>query len=210
MSLCITMTINKHLSSQPHIGGGALPLNQQQNSERRNRGLSLLNQTAAHCISPSECCNDYCSNDSFNEINLQLHASSVSNPYRFSISSNTTFSANARPALPEASTKLLEITEDMYPSISSFRAPAGCKVVLAYIGSRLAKYDVRLYCQASQKTWVSQAAGYNPEQMYIGVTPGKDYTIILEISDSMPDDNVSGYVYYSAEINTHTPDVTDY
>ena len=204
------MTNNKHLSSQPRIGGGALPLNQQQNLERRNRGLSLLNQTAAHCISPSECCNDYYNNDSFNEIKLQLHASSVSNPYRFSISSNTTFSANAQPALPEASTKLLEITEDMNPSISSFTAPAGCRVVLAGISSRLAKYDSRLYCQASQKTWASRVAGYDTEQMYIGVTPGKDYTIILETIDSFSDDNVSGYVYYSAEINTHTPDVTDY
>ena len=62
--------------------------------ERRNRGLSLLNQTAAHCISPSSC-------DQFtslNVINLQLHASStVSNPYTFSIKSNTKFDTEIIP-----------------------------------------------------------------------------------------------------------------
>ena len=58
--------------------------------ERRNRGLSLLNQTAAHCISPSSC-------DQFtslNVINLQLHASStVSNPYTFNITKDISFNA---------------------------------------------------------------------------------------------------------------------
>lgn len=53
-------------------------------TERRNHGLSLTNLT--HCISPSEYYNDYYNNNSFNNINLQLHASSeVSNPYSFSI-----------------------------------------------------------------------------------------------------------------------------
>ena len=84
------MTINEHLSSQPHIGGGASPLNQQQNLERRNRGLSLLNQTEAHCISPSSCDNT----TSLNDINLQLHASStVSNPYSFNITKDVGFNA---------------------------------------------------------------------------------------------------------------------
>lgn len=58
--------------------------------ERRNRGLSLLNQTAAHCISPSSCDNT----TSLNDINLQLHASStVSNPYTFNITKDIGFSA---------------------------------------------------------------------------------------------------------------------
>ena len=44
---------------------------------------------------------------------------------------------------------------------------------------------------------------------YIGVTPGKSYTLKL---DSVVTKNVEGAatVYYSAEINTHTPDVKDY
>lgn len=62
--------------------------------ERRNRGLSLLNQTAAHCISPSSCDNT----TSLNDINLQLHASStVSNPYTFSIKSNAKFDTEIIP-----------------------------------------------------------------------------------------------------------------
>ena len=62
--------------------------------ERRNRGLSLLNQTAAHCISPSSCDNT----TSLNDINLQLHASStVSNPYTFNITKDIGFSATCMP-----------------------------------------------------------------------------------------------------------------
>lgn len=58
--------------------------------ERRNRGLSLLNQTVAHCISPSNCDNT----TSLNDINLQLHASStVSNPYSFNITKDMVFGA---------------------------------------------------------------------------------------------------------------------
>ena len=58
--------------------------------ERRNRGLSLLNQTAAHCISPSSCDNT----TSLNDINLQLHASNtVSNPYTFNITKDIAFNA---------------------------------------------------------------------------------------------------------------------
>lgn len=62
--------------------------------ERRNRGLSLLNQTAAHCISPSSCDNT----TSLNNINLQLHASStVSNPYTFNITKDIAFNATCMP-----------------------------------------------------------------------------------------------------------------
>ena len=83
------MTTNNIITLDP-IGGGALPLNQQQNLERRNRGLSLLNQTAAHCISPSSCDNT----TSLNDINLQLHASStVSNPCTFNITKDIGFNA---------------------------------------------------------------------------------------------------------------------
>lgn len=89
------MTNNKHLISQSHIEG--IIAQSTTNSERRNRGLSLLNQTAAHCISPSS----YDNTTSLNNINLQLHASStVSNPYTFSISSNKSFSANIGISLP--------------------------------------------------------------------------------------------------------------
>lgn len=86
------MTLNDKQNNtlvSPSIGG-----NQQQNLERRNRGLSLLNQTVAHCISPSSCDNT----TSLNDINLQLHASStVSNPYTFNITKDIGFSATCMP-----------------------------------------------------------------------------------------------------------------
>lgn len=89
------MTNNKHLSSQPHIGD--ITTQSTTNSERRNRGLSLLNQTAVYCISPSSC-------DQFtslNNINLQLHASSeVSNPYSFNITKDIGF--NSKTLEPES------------------------------------------------------------------------------------------------------------
>lgn len=90
--MTINNKINNILALTSH-GGGYLNHNKKNYSERGNHGLSLTNLT--HCISlPSDYCNDYYSNDSFNKINLQLHASSkVSNPYTFSITRNVTFSA---------------------------------------------------------------------------------------------------------------------
>ena len=86
------MTINNILALKP-TWGGYLNSNKKNYSERRNHGLSLANLT--HCISPSEYCNDYYNNDSFNKINLQLHASSVvSNPYTFNILESKNFSGN--------------------------------------------------------------------------------------------------------------------
>ena len=88
--MTINNKINNILALTSH-GGEYFNHNKKKYSERRNHGLSLTNLT--HCISPSEYYNDYYNNDSFNKINLQLHASSkVSNPYSFSIKSNTGFS----------------------------------------------------------------------------------------------------------------------
>ncbi len=60
---------------------------------KENNGLNLLNQDTTHC-SPL-CLNrtSFCS-ENFNELNLQLHASSVvDNPYSFSIINDTSFSS---------------------------------------------------------------------------------------------------------------------
>ena len=46
---------------------------------------------------------------------------------------------------------------------------------------------------------------------YVGVTPGKSYTVTAEVSsDSSTGFSGGSRIYYSAEINTHTPDVEDY
>lgn len=208
------MTINKHLSSQPNIGGGALPLNQQQNLERRNRGLSLLNQTAAHCISPSSCDNT----TSLNDINLQLHASStVSNPYTFSISSNKSFSANIEPEVPTSDTPLFKNPDDQYNSVYTDTIPNGVnviKVIASATGGEFYGAGIVITNKRTKKNWGSADAAennYDEHTKYIGVTPGKTYTIII---GGYNDGDNPGYweflISYSKEINTHTPDVEDY
>lgn len=185
--------------------------------ERRNRGLSLLNQTVAHCISPSSCDNT----TSLNDINLQLHASStVSNPYTFSISSNKSFSANIKSKLPIKDTILRAFSVDEHNQVESIIVviPDGVKVVKVYS-----------YCgnDNSERTYYSLSTGTWPNDKnwgltslndlttnrtrYIGVTPGKSYTVTAEISS----DSAAGFygysrIYYSQEINSHTPDVEDY
>ena len=57
--------------------------------------------------------------------------------------------------------------------------------------------------------WASIAFLNNDASVqYVGVTPGKSYTLKLSKIDSIS--TVSAIIYYSTEINTHTPDVTDY
>ena len=61
---------------------------------------------------------------------------------------------------------------------------------------------------ANNIKWV-KSINTESDAKYIGVTPGKSYTLKL---DTVVNKNVEGAatVYYSAEINTHTPDVEDY
>lgn len=212
------MTFVYNSTSTPHRGG-ALPPNQQQNLERRNRGLSLLNQTMAHCISPSSCDNT----TSLNDINLQLHASStVSNPYTFSISSNKSFSANIGASVPTTPTSLIWTRVD--GKIWKCTIPKNVK-------------RVKIYFYEEDEN--------NPDNyVIVGVTPGKTYdnmlleeiiyndgdgwgAVIKNLSSKITwaiyttgetDVNTgSGILYpnyfycvYSAEINSHTPDVEDY
>lgn len=185
--------------------------------ERRNRGLSLLNQTAAHCISPSSCDNT----TSLNDINLQLHASStVSNPYTFSISSNTSFGASVEPDLPIKDTPLYAVDVDhrTYSKSIIVVIPEGVKVIKVYSACGN-DYSERTYYSLSTGTWpndknwgsVSLSDSASARTRYIGVTPGKSYTVTAEVS-SDSSDGYWGYsrIYYSAEINTHTPNVKDY
>ena len=189
------------------MGGGYFNHNKKNYSERRNHGLSLTNLT--HCISPSEYYNDYYNNDSFNKINLQLHASSkVSNPYSFSIKSNTGFSGSVQATLPETKTVLLNIKISNDSRTKTFIVPAECKVVEAVITNNVRIFSYTLSNAANNIKWV---VSKNTESVakYIGVTPGKSYTLMLK---SVANKNVEGAatVYYSAKINTHTPDVKDY
>lgn len=185
--------------------------------ERRNRGLSLLNQTVAHCISPSSCDNT----TSLNDINLQLHASStVSNPYNFLIKSNTKFGANIEPEVP---TELTYLYRDIYPEDSSFPSigampvviPAGVTVIRFALGGNASQDDEPCSCSAvnaaTGKTWVDYASnGAVGRTVYVGVTPGKAYNIKYGVDSEIEIVDYSCTISYSKQINTHTPDIEDY
>ena len=186
------------------MGEGYLNHNKKNYSERRNHGLSLTNLT--HCISPSEYYNDYYNNDSFNKINLQLHASSnkVSNPYSFSIKSNTSFSGVVQAALPTTDTQLFRKTTDTIPNGVNI-----IKVVIKAVGYWQSA-EIIIRNNKTNKIWASNHVGpfeTNEKIVYIAVTPGKTYTINIE---KTPPEHCEWAIYYSAEINTHTPQVKDY
>ena len=213
--MTINNKINNILALTSH-GGGYLNHNKKNYSERRNHGLSLTNLT--HCISPSEYYNDYYNNDSFNKINLQLHASSkVSNPYSFSIKSNTGFSGSVQATLPTADTPLFEKADDQYDSIFTDTIPNGVniiKVIASATGGEFYGSGVNVKNKRTNKSWGFADANpndYYEHTTYVGVTPGKTYTIII---DGYNDGDNPGYwefmISYSAEINTHTPDIEDY
>lgn len=184
-------------------------------TESRNHGLSLTNLT--HCISPSEYYNDYYGNNSFNEINLQLHASSVvSNPYSFSIKSNTKFSANVQSALPTTETKLLYFYTGETKTLT---IPKGVNVIKIVIGvTNPGNGRIWIRVKSGDIIWISGSGSDDgtlsyTRTAYIGVSAEKNYTIVAEIEHEIIDDHyINGEVsiYYSAEINTHTPDVEDY
>ncbi len=177
-----------------------------------------------HCISPSEYCNDYYNNDSFNKINLQLHASSnkVSNPYSFSIKSNTGFSGIVQAALLTVPTSLI------WTQVNR-------KIWKCTIPENVTRLKIYFYEEDEN----------DPDNYaIIGVTPGKSYDNML-LEENIYNDgdgwgsiikNLSSkitwvsymtgetdvgtgssilypkyfYCVYSTEINTHTPDVEDY
>lgn len=171
-----------------------------------------------HCISPSEYYNDYYNNDSFNKINLQLHASStVSNPYTFSISSNKSFSGAVQAALPSTNTQLFKKADDKYNSIFTDTIPNGVNIIKVLAratsgGDWTTIADITIKNNKTNKIWASacsQTSETDEKIVYIAVTPGKTYTIhILDYTDDAGRSEWA--IYYSTEINTHTPDVKDY
>ena len=193
------------------MGGGYLNSNKKNYSERRNHGLSLTNLT--HCISPSEYCNDYYNNDSFNKINLQLHASSnkVSNPYSFSIKSNTGFSASVEPEIPNKDTLLISV-DDTEEKDLSFIVPGGITVLRVDYWAESGYQEALTYVYNNSMkpkiewVWDNGDEGVAGGTVYVGVTPGKSYKLYY----SSQGDTYNISIFYSSEINTHAPQVKDY
>ena len=174
-----------------------------------------------HCISPSEYCNDYYNNNSFNEIKLQLHASStVSNPYSFSIKSNTGFGGVVQATLPIKDTILhaVNVNHNIYTRSIIVTIPKGVKVIKVYSycnndNSERTYYSLSTGRWPNDKNWGSISLNDSDinRTRYIGVTPDKSYTVTAEISSDSSNGFYGGSrIYYSAEINTHTPNVEDY
>lgn len=190
-------------------------------TERRNRGLSLTN--LAYCISPPEYCDNYYSNNSFNKINLQLHASSkVSNPYSFSIKSNTKFSGNVQAVLPTTSTEMWSyaIYEDNCVKDFTLTIPPGVTILNLKANGNAIDYqitDIIIKNKDSGKIWLHNGSSNRDEEyiedIYIGVSSNKTYNLNLTIThggDGEGGSQNNGAFYYSSEINTHTPDIEDY
>ena len=171
----------------------------------------------AHCISPSSCDNT----TSLNDINLQLHASStVSNPYTFSMSSNTSFSASIELGVPEKETFLYRDAYPLGDEDQNFGTmpvviPAGVTVIQFALGGNASQNDEPCSCYAINSitgtTW-ADASGFGAvgEIIYVGVTPGKAYNIDYGIDAELDIIDYSCVIMYSKEINTHTPDIEDY
>lgn len=137
-------------------------------------------------------------------------SSTVSNPYSFNISKNTSFTCSTiSPILPDKDTLLAVLTRSK--TITIF-VPSSCKVVLLNIysgpDSESRGTYVKVYNLDNNKNWYNNAGDPDGffDTTHVGVTPGKSYRIRLVGRGDDP----RGYVYYSVSINNKTPDVTDY
>lgn len=122
----------------------------------------------------------------------------VSNPYTFNLDQNYNVNATIVNDLPLQDTVLM----DQACNIGSmkrngFTAPKGCHVVKVYHRrNHGGNYTLTLTNTGNNKEWVSglESGGV----VYIGVTPGKRYNLLIETY------NHSCIIYYSASIEKHT------
>lgn len=135
----------------------------------------------------------------------------VSNPYSFTISKNTGFSASVAAALPEEETFIY----NQYGSVSlDFTAPAGVNVlkVSYYVYDAYGSTQGSLHNSVTNLMWHLSDISFNvTDTFYVGVTPGKKYSLYSDVS-STSEDGYDEYcsISYSASINQQTPTVTDY
>lgn len=132
----------------------------------------------------------------------------VSNPYSFNISKNTSFTSPAiAPSLPDKDTLLITIEDE----IKTITIPAGCKVVEAYcytMASGADNAEVIVYDTINNKLWCHIVGDFYgaTDIAYVGVTPNKTYTLSVRGRGDNPTCEIS----YSKNINNKTPTVTDY
>lgn len=152
----------------------------------------------------------------FNNINLQLHASSsVSNPYTFNINNNCNFSATieAQSTLPESETALTTMVASRknVTYVADVEIPSGVQVVKFAIGTIDPSGEILVgNLSSSDISWNDSNYAWtydentNEQYTYVGVTPNKTYTFTYEGY------NVYYALYYSSTINELEPEFTDY
>lgn len=138
-------------------------------------------------------------------------SSIVSNPYSFNISKNTGFSASVTAALPDKETF---IYNEYGPVNLNFTVPTGVNVlkVLYSCYDAYGSTQGELRNSITNVMWhLSEPSISSSDTFYVGVTPGKKYSLCSFVSSSSEE----GYdeycsISYSASINQQTPTVTDY
>lgn len=173
------------------------------------------------------------SENQFKDIQLQLHATKVTNPYTFSIQGNKSFSGVCVEELPATETYLYErhVSDDEPPYIYKnikISIPPNCRVL---------KVAVKVYLNVDPNdngyaystitntgnniNWVDiqdQSGGGDYASIdivkYIGVTPNKTYALSLDLYANADYEIVYQDIFckisYSSDINSHSVDIKDY
>ena len=131
----------------------------------------------------------------------------VSNPYVINpLNQNYTASATIGYDLPATPTVLMEQNCNVGSiKFNGFTAPRGCHVVQVFHRRNYGgDHTLTLTNMANNKVWCSGLA--SGARIYIGVTPGKSYKLMIQTY------NHACIIYYSAEIESHSGELynTDY
>lgn len=150
-------------------------------------------------------------------IDLQLHATTVtSNPYTTTATKNTTITASLKNSIPETNTYLYDkqANYDIYETIT-ITIPTGVNVVYVVADTEgMRSGDIcysRVYSKSSDTVWgLKNQDHYARFTSYVGVTPGKTYTLVIDCSSAEGASDASCFIAYSQSINNEAPTVTDY
>lgn len=103
----------------------------------------------------------------------------------------------------------------MYDSNYLLTIPSGVKVLEVYLSIDSLNEGTEGYISIlnnnSDKKWANTQGWWendsNDTINYVGVTPGKTYSLFISME---VDGDSSGYIAYSPEINNETPTIYDY
>lgn len=221
----------KLLTAAPPLQGGC-----SENSAKLQRGGKTSGLTCLdNCLINSDIDFPLLSSQ-FKDIQLQLHATKVTNPYTFSIQGNKSFSGICVGELPSTETYLYnklvtEVYESIYETIK-ISIPPNCKVLkvdinvsvtvensdgenLGYVQSIIknTSNNINWVYEYSDSTVYGDTAYINIIK-YVGVTPNKTYTLSLDLNTSADYEVGTSYISckisYSSDINSHSVDIKDY